>query len=242
MGRGPSISDFERGQIKTLYNQGVSIRNIAQQICRSANLVHQCIQRGPDNAPCVRGGRKRALSDRDVRNIRRHSSNRITSAKTIKAELNLQASVSTVYNAMSSAGHLKHLRMLKKPRLTEASRAERMVFATEHVHWMDEWNRTIFSDEKKFNLDGPDGWSSYWHDLRKEPLIFSKRQHGGGSVMVWLAISHERTSPICFIEGTLTSNKYIQLLSTIRAKSKCTPTFFQISHQYQLGARRQGCY
>lgn len=31
--------------------------------------------------------------------------------------------------------------------------------------------------------------------------------------MVWLAISHQRTSPICFIEDTLTSNKYIQLLS-----------------------------
>lgn len=78
---------------------------------------------------------------------------------------------------------------------------------------MDEWNRTIFSDEKKFNLDGLDGWRLYWHNLRKEPLIFYKRQQGGGSVMIWLAISHQRTSPICFIEGTLTSNKYIQLLS-----------------------------
>jgi hypothetical protein len=78
---------------------------------------------------------------------------------------------------------------------------------------MDEWNRTLFSDEKRFNLDGPGGWSSYWHDLRREPLIFSTRQQGGGSVMVWLAISHQRTAPICFIEGTLTSSRYIQLLS-----------------------------
>jgi len=118
-----------------------------------------------------------------------------------------------VYRATASAEHLQHQRMLKKPRLTEASRAERMAFATKHVHWMDEWNRTIFSDEKKFNLDGLDGWRLYWHNLRKEPLIFYKRQQGGGSVMIWLAISHQRTSPICFIEGTLTSNKYIQLLS-----------------------------
>ncbi|RYY67865.1 hypothetical protein EON63_25385 [archaeon] len=102
--------------------------------------------------------------------------------------------------------------MLKKPRLTEASRDERVAFATEHVHWINEWNHAIFSDEKKFNLDGPDDWSSYWHDLRKEPLIFSKRQQGGGSVMIWLAISHPRTSPICFTEATFTSNKYIKLL------------------------------
>jgi hypothetical protein len=27
-------------------------------------------------------------------------------------------------------------------------------------------------------LDGPDGNSYYWHDLRKEKEIFSKRQQG----------------------------------------------------------------
>jgi len=42
----------------------------------------------------------------------------------------------------------------------------------------------IFSDEKKFNLDGPDGCDSYWHDLRKEHLVKPRRNFGGGSVMV----------------------------------------------------------
>jgi len=41
----------------------------------------------------------------------------------------------------------------------------------------------LFSDEKKFSLDGPDGLNHYWHDLRKEPLTFSRRNFGGGSVM-----------------------------------------------------------
>ena len=40
----------------------------------------------------------------------------------------------------------------------------------------------MFSDEKKFDLDGPDG---YWYDLRKEKQLFSKTLFGGGSVMVW---------------------------------------------------------
>uniref|UniRef100_A0A8R1IAY4 Tc1-like transposase DDE domain-containing protein n=1 Tax=Caenorhabditis japonica TaxID=281687 RepID=A0A8R1IAY4_CAEJA len=44
----------------------------------------------------------------------------------------------------------------------------------------------IFSDEKKFNMDGPDGYKSYWYDLRKDPAVFSKRTwwrkpHGVGA-------------------------------------------------------------
>ena len=50
------------------------------------------------------------------------------------------------------------------------------------------WRRVIFSDEKKFNLDGPDGLSHYWHDLRKEPRWFKKRHTGGVNIMVGLAV------------------------------------------------------
>ena len=44
-------------------------------------------------------------------------------------------------------------------------------------------NRVVF-DEKKFNLDGLDGSQCYWHDLRKEKQLFSKRLFEGGSFMV----------------------------------------------------------
>jgi len=214
MGRGSSITDFERGEIKGLFKAGQSIHQIAREIGRSRNLVRLCIQQAFTKSPCKSTTQNKALSACDVRNIRRHSSNRKVSAKALKVELNLKASITTIRRAMVSAKHLKHQKMLKKPKITEALRAKRRVFADQHVHWMDEWKRTVFSDEKKFNLDGPDGWSSYWHDLRKEKLIFSKRQQGGGSVMIWLAISRTRTSSLHVIEGTLTSDKYTKILST----------------------------
>ncbi|KAG2884322.1 hypothetical protein PC116_g16421 [Phytophthora cactorum] len=43
-----------------------------------------------------------------------------------------------------------------------------------------DWDRVIFSDEKKLNLDGPDGMKYYWHDLWTEKETFFSRQNGGG--------------------------------------------------------------
>lgn len=70
----------------------------------------------------------------------------------------------------------------------------------------------IFSDEKKFNLDGPDGWNYYWRDLRQDPRIFSKRNFGGGNVMCWAAFSSLGKLDIVFVNNKMNSNDYQQVL------------------------------
>jgi hypothetical protein len=61
----------------------------------------------------------------------------------------------------------------------------------------------VFSGEKKFNLDGPDGFSYYWHDLRNEKLIFSKRTQGGCSVMIWGGFGSKGKTELEFIDSTM---------------------------------------
>lgn len=212
MGRGKEVSDYERGRIEALYNEGHTLDFIADQINRSKKLVFNYIHRGPDQPPGKSTGRPKLLDDRDERNIARHASNQVTSARKIKTELSLPVSVSTVGRILRANPHLQHEKKLRKPKISEAHAVQRVAFAHEHLQWTDQWKRVIFSDEKKFNLDGPDGWGYYWHDLRKEKLIFAKRQSGGGSVMVWLAFSWDRASPVIFLDGTLTSARYITLL------------------------------
>ncbi len=50
------------------------------------------------------------------------------------------------------------------------------------MSWVDprEWRRTLFMDEKRFCLYGPDGLAHHWHEIRLERSIFSKRQRGVG--------------------------------------------------------------
>ena len=79
--------------------------------------------------------------------------------------------------------------------------------------WNSEWHKVIFSDEKKWNLDGPDDFPCYWHDLRKESLYYCKQRAGGGSVMIWACFGWNYKSSLAFIDCRIDSQNYCQLLS-----------------------------
>ncbi len=70
----------------------------------------------------------------------------------------------------------------------------------------------VFSDEKKFNLDGPDGFSMNWHDLRKEEKYFLTRQNGSRRVMVWGAMSWYGLSSLVVVNGSITAERYCAAL------------------------------
>jgi transposase len=98
------------------------------------------------------------------------------------------------------------------PALTEDHRAKRLEWARKKMTWNKEWEKVIWTDEKKFNLDGPDGLNYYWHDLRKEKIFSLKRNMGGGSVIIWAAIGHNGKSDIVFIDKRMNANDYRNLL------------------------------
>ena len=81
------------------------------------------------------------------------------------------------------------------------------------VTWIKEkWETVVFSDKKKFNLDGFDGSQCYWHDLRKEKQLFSKVPFEGESVMVWGAFSVSRKADLVVMEVKQNSARYINVL------------------------------
>lgn len=80
---------------------------------------------------------------------------------------------------IGNSGKLKIQRMQKCPALKPRRKVSPLNFANTHVTWDTiKWSTVVFSDKKRFNLDGPDGFGSYLHGLRIEPRIFSTRQNG----------------------------------------------------------------
>ncbi|GMF17243.1 unnamed protein product [Phytophthora fragariaefolia] len=75
------------------------------------------------------------------------------------------------------------------------------------------WDSIIFSDEKKWNLDGTDGFQYYWWDPRKPPCHTKRRRAGGGSVMVWTAFDSRGKSPLVVLTGRQSSGDYVYAVS-----------------------------
>ena len=215
MPRGQVLTNSERAVILALKEQALSNRLIAKKLKRSSNVVNNFL-RSPENyGKRVQKGRPAALSERDKRSILKIASNSMLTARQIVAEAGIQTNVRNVQRLIKKSKRIKRLRIKRKPALKVIHRTRCLSFAKQHLHWIHQWRNVIFSDEKRFNLDGPDGYRYYYHDLRKNKIILSKRQQGGGGVMIWGLISFDGTCEVTFLKGNINSIKYVHLLEII---------------------------
>ncbi|EFO89454.1 hypothetical protein CRE_19968 [Caenorhabditis remanei] len=201
-----SLTDFEKGQITVLMNQGISNRQIAKTIGRTHTIVNSFVKDPTGYGTKKKSGRPSLLSQRDKRLIIRSASNNVDSCRQIKSDLNLDVSSETVRRTIAKSKFIKYRKMKKSPYLSNVHRVNRMKFARNHRR--TDFTKIIFSDEKKFNCDGPDGYRSYWHDLRKEKLRFSRRNFKGGGVMVWAAIASTGRIKLCFVSKKMNGADY----------------------------------
>ncbi|DAZ98221.1 TPA: hypothetical protein N0F65_011689, partial [Lagenidium giganteum] len=102
---------------------------------------------------------------------------------------------STVCRGLRRTKIAKYIKTKPASVLNPEQKVRRVAFATEKVTCYFDWERLLFSDEKKFNLEDastigmtPDG----------RPIVFSKRVGGGGCVMVSAAMSARGTIEIKF--------------------------------------------
>jgi len=131
-------------------------------------------------------GRPRALSEHARRRMGREiKKKRSMTARRLKENLHLEVSTRTIQRELLRAG-FKCKKLQKKPALNAGHRKQ---FALRHIAHTD-W----FTDEKKFNLDGPDGYAYYWHHYSDQPdaKFISKSFSPKKGIMVWGAICVSR--------------------------------------------------
>lgn len=123
------------------------------------------------------------------------------SSQMIKTTLGLPVHKRTVLRVLANDKNVKYAKYKKQQMFTKEHIQKRREWAREMQTKNEEWFQIVFSDEKKVNLDGPDGFRYYWHDLRKEPKYLSKRVQGGGNVMVWGAFSSLGNNNLALIKS-----------------------------------------
>lgn len=215
MGKNKVLTDCEKATIRAHREHGLSGNQIASRIGRSRCVVQNFL-RDPENygknfskqgAP--------VLTSRDRRRVLARASASGLSAAKLKAELEVPVTVRHVRRLLKQSDNLKWSKMAPSPRLTPRHVSARIEYATAALQLGEMWKSVIFSDEKKLNLDGPDGCHYYWRDLRKEPREIFSRNFGGGSLMIWAAISYEGTSGVVFLSGRQTSEDYRATLENV---------------------------
>lgn len=212
MSKAKRLSEYERGKIDGLRSENKSLSQIAKIINRSKTVVHNYLK-NRENYGIVKGrGRKKKLDKLTLSKIRRRVSNEIISASKVKHEFGLNVSTRTVQRYLASIPTLQLKKLKQKPKLTAQHKINRLEFAEYCLKNKIDWFQVVFSDEKKFNLDGPDGFQYYWHDIRSEPKYLSKRKFGGGSLMVWAAFGSRGKSELVVISNRMDSPDYIEVL------------------------------
>ena len=217
-----SINDRDELIIK-FHNTGLSHREIGRILECDEKTVRMTVQKHKKSSSvrdAPKSCRPRVSSYREDSAIKiRSLRNRFETSPQIQKHCDLveKCSLSTITN-MLKGFKLCGCVARRKPMIYVKNRKRSMNFVRCHENYDAScWRRVLFSDESKFNRLGSDG-RQYVRRRKNEEFnprcTVSTLQGGGGSVMVWGAISAHGPGLLVRLDGRINSIKYIDMLGT----------------------------
>ena len=202
MGSANGLSSEERAVIIAISNTNMSQRAIAAQEKRSETAIQHVLrsQNNEDRSKNVVRSAKvsSGLSHFIVRTVKKE---RAPASQVVK-KLEIDVSVRTIQRILQKDEFTEYMSMKCCPHLASVHREKRLKWARELVvKCASYWRKVTFTDEKRWCLDGSDGYNNYWGGKRLENEVFSKRVNDGGCLMVRAGVSwHGKTELALFIE------------------------------------------
>ena len=166
-----------------------------------------------------RSGRPCLATPRSLRHLCRVSKKyKRRSAKFIASAAGFDVDRKTARKYLKLAG-VSSVKQQKRQYLTKRHAKLRQKWAREHVGMSEEqWKRWVFSDECSVEMMCGEAGQGLWiraEDKLRPENVGMVKQKGGGSVMVWGAISAYGCGPLVFIDGRLDHAKYLEILQTV---------------------------
>lgn len=197
------------------YSDKRSYRQIASDLDLPLSAIQSILNRKRVNLK-RKTGSKSKIDKKSSLKIKREISKmhaqgeKITSPKIIKTcELNV--SLRTVQRHLKFKD-LHYKNVTKKIILSKTHKAERLRIVKNFLTEDISWDKVVFTDEKRFSVNGPDNWKSYTN----QNLSFerNKMQSRGGGLMYWGMIFQDGDFYVQKMNGKINSKYYINLLES----------------------------
>uniref|UniRef100_A0A3Q3W0R5 Transposase Tc1-like domain-containing protein n=1 Tax=Mola mola TaxID=94237 RepID=A0A3Q3W0R5_MOLML len=190
MAKAKRLCVFESGRIVELHMQGLSQRAL---VGRSRTVILNFLKDPEGYGTEKSSGKPQkispALSWRIRRAVREDTGRSLSQ---IKALTDTDCSPITIRRYLQNKG-LKNEKCLQRPNLLPCHKLGLLDFARERQTWdIERWKKVLFSDEKN-NQPGC----------------------GGGSIMIWDALSFNGTMALQVVQGRQTATGYVEMLQRV---------------------------
>ncbi len=190
-----------------------SIRDIAEKLKRDKSKIGVYIKSCSTRCVKRKPGPKPEISERAARSLVKDARKARLTARKMFGRSGVGVSLRTVQRLLSNHEHMENGRLVVRPKLTQKNVGERYKWARNYYFAPAcPWRQTVFTDEKRFCLDGPDVQACFWADSRLPKDIFAKRARGGGGIIVWGGISWRGKMPLVAVSGTLNAEECVRML------------------------------
>ena len=177
MGKKSRLTDEEKAKIEVQHEQGYSGQKIGTILGRCKSAVNGYLAKKRDKKKPKAIGRPKILSERSQRALANVAKKGRMTVRKVMNQIPVQVSLRTVQRVLSEHKHLEFGDLKVRPFLTKNHVKDRYKWCKNKSKMtMEDWQKVVFTDEKRFCLDGPDGQAKFWADRRPQRTCLLREQ------------------------------------------------------------------